>query len=75
MNETTHPHDDRHLAPAGSAPHGATHGEVAHVDAAHGEHAQGTPLGPIDWPAWGAGLLGILAGLAVAACLYVSTTL
>ncbi len=35
---------------------------------------QGTPLGPIDWAAWGAGLLGIAAGLAVAICLFISTT-
>jgi hypothetical protein len=74
MNETTHPNDDVHGAPSGDAPHAATHGEGAHVDAAHGDHAQGAPLGPVDWRAWGAGLLGIAAGLVVAACLFVSTT-
>jgi hypothetical protein len=40
----------------------------------HWGPAQGTPLGPIDWAAWGAGLLGIAAGLAVAICLLISTS-
>jgi hypothetical protein len=34
--------------------HGSSHG--------HDEAA----LGPVDWPAWGAGLLGVALGLAVA---------
>jgi len=66
MSETTHANDEIH---------GATHGEDAHADAAHGDHEHGAPLGPIDWYAWGAGLLGIAAGLVVAACFYVSTSL
>ena len=56
-------------------PHAPAHGDGAHADASHGDHGQGAPLGPVDWPAWGAGLLGIAAGLVVAACLYLSTTL
>lgn len=72
MSETTHANDEIRGADSGVAPHGAAPGEGAHDDA-HGDHAQGTPLGPVDWPAWGAGLLGIAAGLAIAACLYVST--
>jgi hypothetical protein len=75
MSETTHANDKIHGAHTGDAPHGATPGEGAHEDAAHGDHTHGTPLGPIDWLAWGAGLLGIAAGLAVAACLYLSTSL
>jgi hypothetical protein len=75
MNETTHPNDDLHVASAGAATDGAAHVDGAHVDTAHGDHAQSATLGPIDWAAWGAGLLGIMAGLAVAACLYLSTTL
>ena len=51
----------------------AAHAVAAHADAAYGGHAQGTPLGPIDWAAWGAGVLGIAAGLAVAICLFIST--
>lgn len=42
----------------------------------HDEHADHTvPLGPIDWTAWGAGILGVAAGLAVAVCLFVATSL
>jgi hypothetical protein len=45
-------------------------------DAGHGEHEEhGASLGPIDWLAWGAGILGVGAGLAVAVCFYVSTVL
>ena len=75
MSETTHAKDEIHGVRAGDAPHGATHGEGAHEDAAHGDRAHGAPLGPIDWFAWGAGLLGIGAGLVVAACLLISTSL
>lgn len=44
--------------------HGEDHG---HDD--HGHDAE--PLGPIDVAAWGAGALGLLAGLAVALAFYV----
>lgn len=30
------------------------------------EHGRGDALGPIDWFAWGAGLLGVLIGLGTA---------
>jgi hypothetical protein len=47
---------------AGDAPepsgHGSSHG--------HGEGHDEAALGPVDWPAWGAGLLGVALGLAVA---------
>ena len=33
-----------------------------------------TPLGPIDWAAWGAGMLGIAAGPRIAICLFISTS-
>ena len=42
--------------------HGDDHG---HDDHAHGEE----PLGPIDIAAWGAGVLGVVIGLAIAVCL------
>jgi len=45
--------------PHGLGDHGETHG---HDDHGHAEEA----LGPIDWPAWGAGALGAVAGLLVA---------
>jgi hypothetical protein len=73
MSETTHANDEIHGAHSGDAPHAATPGEGAHQDAAHGDHTHGVPLGPIDWFAWGAGLLGIAAGVVVAACFYIST--
>jgi hypothetical protein len=62
MSETSH--DDH---PPVQEPDDAGHG------GGHDEH--GAALGPIDWFAWGAGLLGVGAGLAVAFCLYVSTVL
>jgi hypothetical protein len=53
---------------------GHVHGHEEHDG--HDEHADnGVPLGPIDWAAWGAGVLGAAAGLAVAVCLYVATSL
>jgi hypothetical protein len=74
MSETTYAHDEVHRALPGDAPQADAHGEAAHEDAPHDDHSHGTQLGPIDWPAWGAGLLGIAAGLVVAACLYISTS-
>jgi hypothetical protein len=44
--------------PHGLGDHGETHG---HDDHAHAEEA----LGPVDWNAWGAGALGVVAGLIV----------
>ena len=75
MSETTNASEETHAAPAREAAHAATDGHGAHAASAHGDLAHGEPLGPVDWNAWGAGLLGIAAGLAVAFCLYLSTTL
>jgi len=75
MDEIAHATDEDHAAHPGIAPHAPEHPDGARADAAHGDHGQGAPLGAVDWPAWGAGLLGIAAGLVVAACLYLSTTL
>ena len=47
--------------------HGDDHG---HDDHAHG----GEALGPIDLAKWGAGVLGIVAGLLIAACFMLATT-
>jgi hypothetical protein len=66
MSDTTH--DDH--APA-HEPDDADHGHGGHDE--HGEHAPA--LGPVDWFAWGAGILGVGAGLVVAFCLYLSTSL
>ena len=67
---TTSP--DPHGSDAMAGPHGAgDHGEDhGHDDHAHGD---GEPLGPIDLSAWGAGALGIVAGLVVALVMAAST--
>ena len=44
--------------PHGLGDHGETHG---HDDHGHGDDA----LGPVDWPAWRAGIVGAVAGLLV----------
>jgi hypothetical protein len=65
MSDTTHDDSPAH------EPDDAGHGHSGHDE--HGEHAPA--LGPIDWFAWGAGILGVGAGLVVAFCLYLSTSL
>jgi len=47
--------------------HGADHG---HDD--HG-HLEDDELGPYDLSAWGAGILGVILGLVVAACFVLAT--
>ena len=61
---------DPHGSDAMVGPHGADdHG----ADNGHDDHAhEGEALGPIDQLAWGAGILGILGGLAVAVLLAVA---
>ncbi len=46
--------------------HGDDHG---HDDHAHAEE----PLGPVDLAAWGAGVLGLVLGAAIAVCFALST--
>lgn len=58
------------------------HGAVAHHattdhgdDHGHDDHAHGAePLGPIDRNAWGAGVLGVLLGLAVTLAFVIATS-
>lgn len=53
-----------------SSDHGDDHGGDDHGDDhAHAEE----PLGPIDVAAWGAGIIGIAIGLAVAFCYVLAT--
>jgi hypothetical protein len=57
-------HADPHASDAMTGPHGsaADHGaDHGHDDHAHASEA----LGPVDLPAWGAGVLGVVLGLAV----------
>jgi hypothetical protein len=65
-------HDDDAPGHAGAVAHHATddHGdEHGHDDHAHAEE----PLGPLDAPAWGAGILGVLLGLAVTVAFVLAT--
>ena len=51
----------------------AGHGTAGH-EGGHGEHGhEDEALGPLDWGAWGAGLVGVAAGLLVAAAFVLST--
>jgi hypothetical protein len=70
---SSHPTADDEPGHAGSAglhhaldDHGDDHG---HDDHAHADVA----LGPIDVYAWGAGLVGIVIGVGIAACFALST--
>ncbi len=65
MSDATH---DEPASP--HEPDDAGHGHAGHEE--QGSHA--AALGPIDWRAWGAGLLGIGAGLVVAICLFAATS-
>jgi hypothetical protein len=39
----------------------------------HDDHGHAEPsLGPIDWPAWAVGVVGVLLGLAVAWCFFLA---
>jgi hypothetical protein len=63
-------------AHAASSHDGTTHagGAQGHHDDAHGDaHAHdGETLGPIDWRAWGAMVLGVALGVVVLGALYVT---
>jgi hypothetical protein len=70
---TTPTHDSDQPGHEGAVAHHATddHGE----DDGHDDHAHddSVPLGPIDIFAWGAGLIGIGFGLAIALAFAMST--
>ena len=67
MTNTHDPHSsDAMTGPHGSGDPGGDHGHDDHA------HADGASLGPVDVTAWGAGVLGIAAGLVVAVCLAVA---
>ena len=62
------PHgSDAMTGPHGAGDHGEDHGHDDHA------HADDEPLGPVALMAWGAGALGIAAGLAVALVMAAST--
>ena len=65
-------HPDDVPGHAGAVAHHTTddHGE----DHGHDDHAhEEEPLGPIDVRAWGAGILGMVLGLAMTACFVLAT--
>ena len=70
---TTSLHDDDAPGHVGAVAHHSTddHGE----DHGHDDHAHSDtdPLGPIDTLAWGAGVIGVVLGLVVAAAFASST--
>ena len=73
---TTSPHDAHDSDAPGPAGAAADHATSDHDDAhGHDDHAHGAgeELGPIDTMAWGAGALGVLLGLVVAACFVLAT--
>ena len=56
--------------PTAAEPHGTgNHGD----DQGHGDHGHAeASLGPIDWPAWAVGIVGVLLGLAIAWCFFLA---
>ena len=62
----------QHATDADDPAHDA-HGHDVDGHDAYGDGHDDEPLGPINVPAWGAGLLGVLAGLAVAAAFMLAT--
>lgn len=67
---------ETHHEPRGSAqPHGAADAVPGHDAGDHGENPGhgGEALGPVDIPAWAAGVAGVALGLVVVACLVLAT--
>ena len=64
-------HDTMHHADAHDAGHDTAHGADDAGHDAHG-HDQGT-LGPIDWPMWGAGALGVILAVVVVVAVALAT--
>lgn len=58
---------DAMAGPHEASDHGADHGRDDHA------HTEDEPLGPVDLAAWGAGALGIGAGLVIALVMAAST--
>jgi hypothetical protein len=51
--------------------HDAAVADASGHHAVHDEH-EDQPLGPIDWPAWRASLLGIAVGVVICVALYLA---
>jgi hypothetical protein len=60
-----------HAPAVGTDAHADAHQPETHDD----EHGHAEPrLGPIDWPAWGYAVLGVLAGLLVVGLFWVAVS-
>lgn len=66
MSDTNQPVQDADAAGHGAASHGAASDHDEHGHAADS-------LGPIDWRMWGAGVLGVVAGLVTMAAMVAGT--
>jgi hypothetical protein len=65
---TPESHDEHATAPAHGDP------QEAHHDAGHGDdHHDGGSLGPIDWPMWLAGVLGVAVAVVIIAATVLAT--
>ncbi len=61
-----------HADSAPEADHAATHMDL-HAHLSDDDHGHAEPrLGPIDWAAWGYGIVGIAAGLVVVFCFWLA---
>ena len=72
MSGADQAHDDHAESSQDTA---AASGHEGHHGDAHGDqhgHPGAESLGPIDWPAWGAAILGVAAALLVVVAFYVT---
>ena len=67
-DEHTHAADAHHVGGG----HDHDHDE-GHADAAEEHEDQASPLGPIDWRAWGISAIGLAVGVAIAVVLALPT--
>jgi hypothetical protein len=63
----------QHATDAADDPGHDAHGDDADGHDAHGDGHDQEQLGPVNVPAWGAGIIGVLAGLAVATAFMLAT--
>ena len=71
--EEIHAADAHHVGGGHDHEHATGHDHADAGAAGHGESHDGDALGPIDWRAWGAGVLGAVAAGVVAVALYLAS--
>lgn len=62
-----------HGTPESHDEHATAPDHAAAEDAAHDEHHDAMHLGPIDWPMWGAGVLGVAVAAVIVAAAVIAT--